>query len=142
MPKSEDPGLRWFRNISPTPALEKLDKNELDPQSIKALVWNIKKTEEIGWSTEYLLYGFGKDLHLMQEAYRNALFHNTLNLLGPLHWDMGVSILYRRDNNTATGVAIGSIATSLEARASHTPDTEPVIQTPKANIFYQIPAKR
>ncbi len=108
---------------------------ELDPQSIKCLVWNIKKTEMSPWNIEYMIYGFDKNLHLIQEAFRNERFNSTLNLFQNMRWDMSTSMLYRKQKNTPTGTMIGSTAEAVEAWASHSPDTEIVVQTPKANIF-------
>ncbi len=109
--------------------------HELDPDSIKCLVWNIKKTEMSPWNIEYMIYGFDKNLHLIQEAFKNERFNSTLNLFQNMRWDMATSMLYRKQNNTPTGTLIGSTAEAVEAWASHSPDTEIVVQTPKANIF-------
>lgn len=108
---------------------------ELNPDSINCLVWNIKKTEMTPWNVEYVIYGMDKNLHIIQEAFRNERFLSTLNIFSHMRWDMAISMLYRKQNNTATGTVIGSSAEPIEAWASHSPDTEIVVKTPKANIF-------
>lgn len=108
---------------------------ELNPNSIDCLVWNIKKTEMVPWNVEYLIYGMDKNLHIIQEAFRNDRFLSTLNIFTHMRWDMATSMLYRKQNNIATGTLIGSTAEPVEAWASHSPDTEIVVKTPKANIF-------
>ena len=107
----------------------------LDPKSIKCLVWNIKKTEMSGWQLEYMLYGFDKNLHLLQEAFRNNKFNSTLDLFGNIRWDMATSFVYRKQNGTPTGTLIGSTADAVEAWSTHSPDNELIVKTPKANIF-------
>lgn len=108
---------------------------ELDSNSIKCLVWNIKKAEMGPWNVEYLIYGMDKNLHIVQEAFRNERFNSTLASFGNMRWDMATSMLYRKQNNTPTGTLVGSTAEAIEAWSSHSPDTEFLVETPKANIF-------
>lgn len=106
--------------------------HDFDHDSIKVLVWNIKKTSMSPWRSEFTKYGQGKDLFLLQEAYENDLFTSTLNSFEDVRWDMGISFLYRLYNNTATGSMIGSRVEPTFVQVLHTPDLEPVVATPKA----------
>ena len=107
-------------------------RSEFNPSSIKVMVWNIKKTQEVAWQTEFLSFGRGRELFLLQEVYPNELFTNTLAVLSKFRWDMGISFRYRLMNDLPTGTMIGSKVTPLEVTVKHTPDLEPMTETPKA----------
>ncbi|WP_408095724.1 endonuclease/exonuclease/phosphatase family protein [Peredibacter sp. HCB2-198] len=107
-------------------------KSEFNPTSIKVMVWNIKKTQELPWQTEFLSFGRGRELFLLQEVYPNELFINTLAVLSKFRWDMGISFRYRLMNDLPTGTMIGSKVTPLEVIVKHSPDLEPMTETPKA----------
>jgi endonuclease/exonuclease/phosphatase (EEP) superfamily protein YafD len=112
---------------------------ELVPKNIKALVWNIKKAEMEKWEQEFLEFGKDKHLFILQEAYESPVFESTLDLfIGP-QWDMGVSFLYRRFGDAATGTMIGSVSRPSEVIVRHSVDREPVILTPKAITFAKYP---
>lgn len=105
--------------------------HDFNRESIKVLVWNVKKTSMRPWQSEFLALGKDKDLFLIQEAYQNELFNSTLNTFENVRWDMGISFLYRRYNDTATGNMLGSRIEPSMVRVMHTPDYEPVVSTPK-----------
>ncbi len=109
--------------------------HDLDRNSIKVLVWNIKKTSMLPWKNEFTTYGKDKDLFLLQEAYENELFTSTLNSFEGVRWDMGISFLYRRYNDAATGSMVGSKVEPTFVQVLHTPDFEPVVATPKATTI-------
>ena len=113
----------------------------LDPESLKVLVWNIKKAELPLWRKEFLELGHGKDLLLLQETYGSDLFLSTLGLFGSHRWDMGVSFLYTRINNTPTGSMIGSAVSPSTVLVQHSPDLEPFVFTPKAITFASYPVR-
>jgi endonuclease/exonuclease/phosphatase (EEP) superfamily protein YafD len=134
----EEKGLSawWFKTLPESQSLfthGNAGKSEL-PKSFKALIWNIKKASLIGWQSEFLQYGVNKDLFLIQEAYESEKFESTTELISA-QWDMGASFLYRKYGDAATGTAIGSVARPTEVFVKHSPDTEPVIATPKAITF-------
>lgn len=112
---------------------------EFTRSTIKAVVWNIKKTEEFGWKEEFTTYAKDKDLVLIQEAYQNQLFNSTLALFENFRWDMGISFLIATDRDTATGNMIGSSVQPSYVRVRHTIDREPVVNTPKATTFAKYP---
>ena len=109
--------------------------HDFDRDSIKVLVWNVKKAEMKPWQNEFMKYGSDKDLLLVQEAYQKPLFTNTLETFENVRWDMGISFLYKLYNNQATGNMIGSRVEPVEVKVRHTPDYEPVVATPKATTF-------
>jgi endonuclease/exonuclease/phosphatase (EEP) superfamily protein YafD len=112
---------------------------ELDPGSIKTLVWNIKKTEKKEWQREFLDYMENQDLVLLQEGLKNERFLSTTAQRPELRWDMAVSFLLRQSNRAATGTLIGSTVAPSHVVVSHTEDFEPIVNTPKATIFAKYP---
>lgn len=107
--------------------------------SIKVLIWNIKKTQEVAWQTEFLSFGRGRELFLLQEVYPNELFTNTLAVLTKFRWDMGISFRYVLMNDLPTGTMIGSKVEPIEVLIKHTPDLEPMTETPKAMTMAKYP---
>ena len=112
---------------------------ELDSKSIKAFVWNIKKTQTRGWKEEFVNFGKDKDLFLLQEAYESPLYNTTTLELPGIRWDMGVSFMYKIYGYAATGTAIGSKAEPSEIIIKHSVDDEPVVGTPKSMTFAKYP---
>ncbi|MFP5491219.1 MAG: endonuclease/exonuclease/phosphatase family protein [Bacteriovoracia bacterium] len=109
-----------------------------NPKSIKALVWNIKKSEEDGWQAEFLNYTRNRSLFLLQEVYQTSHFQFTQNFFPQFRFDMTTGFKYKGTN---TGVMNASIVRPSQIRFSHSVDTEPVVNTPKANIFTKYPIK-
>ncbi len=109
--------------------------SSLDGNSIKALVWNIKKAELPNWKSEFNDYSADKNLVLVQEAYDNDLFHSTLKSMPHFAWDMGISFIYKKYDNTATGTLLGSTASPIVLAVKHSPDSEPGTGTPKSTIL-------
>lgn len=107
-----------------------------NPKSIKALVWNIKKSEEDGWQAEFLDYSRNRSLLILQEVYETSHFQFTQNFFPQFRFDMTTGFKYRGTN---TGVMNAANVRPTEVRFSHTSDTEPVVNTPKANIFTTYP---
>lgn len=107
----------------------------LNPESIKVLVWNIKKASEPDWKTEFESYAVERDLFMLQEAYPNLNFSSTLAGLGDYQWDMGISFRYVVYGYLPTGTMIGSKVLHDDFYIRHSPDLEPVTETPKAVTF-------
>lgn len=129
---------RYFRKIPVSQALETFGAardRELKSESIKVLIWNIKKTQMKSWKAEFSELSRGKDLFVIQEAYNNDHFVDTIKSYEGYRWDMGKSFTYARYNNLATGTMVGSSAEPEEVLVTHTPDHEPVTNTPKAMTF-------
>jgi endonuclease/exonuclease/phosphatase (EEP) superfamily protein YafD len=107
----------------------------LNPESIKVLVWNIKKASEPDWKNEFENFGADRDLVLLQEAYPTPLFSTTLAGLGEYQWDMGISFRYVLYDYLPTGTMIGSKVLRDQFYIKHSPDLEPLTETPKAVTF-------
>lgn len=107
----------------------------ISPASIKVLVWNIKKASEEAWPQEFSAYGKERDIFVIQEAYPSPVFNLTLASLGEYQWDMGISFRYVLYDLLPTGTMIGSKALRDEFLVTHSPDLEPVTETPKAVTY-------
>lgn len=106
-----------------------------DPKSIKVLIWNIKKASEEAWPREFTTFGAQRDIFIIQEAYPSPVFNLTLASLGEYQWDMGISFRYVLYDYLPTGTMIGSKVLRDEFLVTHSPDLEPVTETPKAVTF-------
>ncbi|WPU66746.1 endonuclease/exonuclease/phosphatase family protein [Peredibacter starrii] len=111
------------------------------PESVKVLVWNIKKTQEAAWEKEFKTFSQGRELFLLQEAYPNELFTKTLESFPEFRWDMGISFRYQLFGNLPTGTMIGSRVEPTELVIKHTVDREPATDTPKAMTLGKYPLK-
>jgi endonuclease/exonuclease/phosphatase (EEP) superfamily protein YafD len=143
VPESQgSPDNILFRVLPEGQSLEKFgtpSRRELD-RSVKALVWNIKKASLVPWANEFETYAADRDVVLLQEAYRTSIFNTSLGRL-PMSWNLGISFLYKRYMNTPTGSLVGSTAEASLSYVKHSPDDEPVTDTPKAVTFAKYPIK-
>lgn len=112
----------------------------LSPHSIQALIWNIKKGSMEKFPEEFEKYSRGKELFLLQEVYRDDEFNGLLRKLRA-DWNFGISFLYKRENNTPTGTMVGAVLKSTESFVKHSPDQEPITDTPKSITFSRYPIK-
>lgn len=134
-------GSLWFKVLTERESL--LTKGspsgrELNSK-IKALVWNIKKAELKNWKQEFIKFGTGKDLFVVQEAYETDVFHSTINTFDGFEWKLGASFLYKKYANAATGTLVGSQVEASEVLVKHSPDFEPIVGTPKSSTFAKFP---
>jgi endonuclease/exonuclease/phosphatase (EEP) superfamily protein YafD len=116
-------------------------ESDFEADSIKVLIWNIKKTQEKPWQKEFLSLSQDKELFLLQEAYPNELFKSTLGTFPDFRWDMGISFRYRMYDNLPTGTMIGSKVQPSELIIKHSTDHEPGTDTPKAMTFGKYPLR-
>lgn len=117
-------------------------ENVFNSDSIKVLVWNIKKTQEAAWKEEFLKFSKNRELFLLQEAYPNQLFSTTLSSFENVRWDMGISFKYVLYDYLPTGTMLGSKVWPSEVIVKHTPDYEPATDTPKALTIGKYPLDR
>ncbi len=115
--------------------------NELDSSSLNVFIWNVKKASIKGWSEAFKAFAHHQDLILIQEAYRNQYFENTLLLFKNIRWDMGTSFITTIDASTPTGTMIGSRTNPQTVTVLHSPDFEPIIQTPKSTTLATYPLR-
>lgn len=134
-------GSFWFKVLSEQESLLiKGSSSEKELRSkIKALIWNIKKAELKNWKSEFIKFGTGKDLFLVQEAYETDIFNSTINIFDGFEWNLGASFLYKKYANAATGTLVGSQVEASEVFVKHSPDVEPIVGTPKSSTFVKYP---
>ncbi|HLT22942.1 MAG TPA: endonuclease/exonuclease/phosphatase family protein [Bacteriovoracaceae bacterium] len=111
----------------------------LDSEKVNILVWNVQKLKQKGWPEEFQVFSENKDLILLQEAYENELFLNETASLNDLRWDFGKSFEYLLYGIT-TGNMIGANTQPKNVTVLHSPDNEPILDTPKATLatYYQL----
>ncbi len=114
---------------------------ELDPRSMKVLTWNIKKGQERGLNIDLPRLGGDRDLILLSEGYLKPDLVSLFESFEGIVWDFGISFLYKKDHNYATGTMIGSKVNPSDVIITHTVDLEPLIYTPKAHTMAKYPIK-
>ncbi len=139
----DDKGLGsfWFKILPENDSLFKQghsSERQLTSK-ISALIWNIKKAELKNWKKEFINFGKGKDLFLVQEAYETDVFLSTLNAFEGFEWNLGASFLYRKYGDAATGTMVASQVEPAEVFVKHSPDVEPIAGTPKSATFVKYP---
>lgn len=113
--------------------------SELNPKSIKVLIWNVLKGERRGWSKDFKKLTSDKDILLLQEGYLNPHMKETFHSMDNFQFDMGVSFIYKKDSDTRTGSLIGSRVKPTDVYFTRTKDLEPFIKTPKTTTYAYYP---
>ena len=114
-------------------------RSELDPNSIKVLVWNLYKGEKKNFARDFKKLSRDKDILLLQEGYLDNHMTPTLENMTDFQFDMGVSFIYKKKNHTKTGSFIGSKVKPEEVSFRRTSDLEPFIKTPKTTTHAYYP---
>ena len=139
----DDKGLGsfWFKILPEKDSLFKQGHSSERQlaSKISALIWNIKKAQLKNWKKEFINFGKGKDLFLVQEAYETDVFISTLNAFEGFEWNLGASFLYRKYGDAATGTMVASQVEPVEVLVKHSPDVEPIAGTPKSATFVKYP---
>lgn len=115
-------------------------RSELNPYSIQALIWNIKKGSMDKFSEEFIRYSKNKELFLLQEVYRSDDFNSLIEQMRK-SWNFGISFLYKRENNTPTGTMVGGSHKASYSYVKHSLDQEPITDTPKSTTFARYPLR-
>ena len=110
-------------------------EESLSGEDIKVLVWNVKKGARKVFHSEFMKFGEGKDIFLIQEAFTAEFFKESLAFFSNYQWDLGISFLYKRYNNDGTGNMIGSFVKPTWVKVEHTLDYEPLTETPKTTAY-------
>lgn len=99
--------------------------------SFRVLVWNMYKAQRQGWAEDFTALAARSDLILLQEAVINTGFDSMFLNSEQFEWVMAKSHGSVK-TNISTGVKTGSVVPS-EARSFFlSPDSEPLLKTPKA----------
>lgn len=115
-----------------------VNKNTLDPDSIKILVWNILKSKKETFAQDFERLQSDKDLIMVQE-YFQPTFDLPRYVLREFETTIGTSFRFmgRSDFQEITGVATMARVKSPWRFILKTTSKEPVIQTPKVTLFNQ-----
>jgi endonuclease/exonuclease/phosphatase (EEP) superfamily protein YafD len=119
--------------------LGKPQQRELNPNSIKILVWNLLKAERENWSRDFMSMAKDNDILLLQEGYLNQTMEDAFSNLTEFQFDFGVSFLYKKDQDTPTGTAVGSRVEPEQSGLLRTKEFEPLIKTPKTITYGYYP---
>lgn len=109
-------------------------------KTLKALIWNIKKTQEESWRLEFLRLSSDQDLLVLQEGITSSRFQSILSFFPHFEFAMGTSFL---SFGSPTGVMNASTVRGSHL-VTHTRDREPIVNTPKATLYsrYLLPETR
>jgi endonuclease/exonuclease/phosphatase (EEP) superfamily protein YafD len=142
--ESVNPIGRYFSRIPESEAHVRWGSTSgerLPVKDLDVLVWNVKKGSREAFSEEFMKYGSGRELLLVQEVFTAPYFSETMAWFSNYEWDLGLSFRYRAYNNEATGNMIGSIVRPDWVKVEHTFDLEPVTRTPKTNVYAKYPVE-
>jgi endonuclease/exonuclease/phosphatase (EEP) superfamily protein YafD len=112
---------------------------EIDPNSIKVLVWNMLKSKRKKWTKDFVNLTKDKDLLILQEVYLNRYYLYVYRNIVPYRFDMAISFLYQ--NNFPTGNMIGSKIEPTVSSMFRTSKLEPIVGTPKTAVYSIFPIK-
>lgn len=110
----------------------------LKTESLKVVVWNIRKAIMKGFEKEFKKFGENKDIFLIQEAYLTKNFEDARKHFSQNRWDMAASFENTVDH-AQSGTMIGSKVAPDQVKVTHSVDIEPIVETPKATIFAKYP---
>lgn len=112
---------------------EMSDGDQLDPQNISILNWNIYKGQRDNWSADFRKYSSKHDIVIIQEAHLDDELQSIL-ARNNYHWTLNTAFYY---NDKATGVMTASSVKPAFSCGQRI--TEPLIRTPKTALINYFP---
>lgn len=103
-------------------------EQQLDPERIAILNWNIYKSQRDNWRTDFQQFIAGRDIVIIQEAMIQADLTEALKT-NDYNWNLNPGFYYK---DVATGVLTASRAKAVEKSGLRT--TEPLLRLPKATL--------
>ncbi len=110
-------------------------KSELNPDSIKLLVWNLHKGKDKGFDQDFKKLAKDKDILLLQEVYLNKFMSEVFLSQSGFGFKTATSFFDPLSLNVRTGVSNASYAEPIEVKYVRTINLEPVINTPKVAMI-------
>ena len=107
---------------------------QLNPEQINILVWNMQKGTRNGWENDYRLLSAGKDILLLQEVLLDENMGHVLDEHDDYTYHVAASFRDSWENHNVSGVATASIARPVASSYLRSFYREPVIATPKMAI--------
>jgi endonuclease/exonuclease/phosphatase (EEP) superfamily protein YafD len=113
-------------------------KKDIDPDSIKILIWNVYKEQKQGWAHDFKKVSKGMDIILIQEA---CLKENNKQMfcVNKMGWDFARSFLFRTKDLNETGVMTLSKIFPCSVDFIVTKFSEPFSRTPKVSLLNKYP---
>lgn len=135
--KVEIPWVPSIKNVMLD--IGEFSEEELNPDSIKILVWNMYKGENPSWKEDYEKLTEGQDILMNQEMYLNDLMNNVFSNHERYGYHTATSFIYL-PSRTRTGVTTASRVRTTRYKAQRSRALEPAINTPKMALetFYKI----
>jgi endonuclease/exonuclease/phosphatase (EEP) superfamily protein YafD len=107
-------------------------KHELDPKSIKILIWNVYKGQRQNFENHFLDLARTKDILVIQEMYLDQRMLSLLQKLSDFYFVGATSFL---DSNIPTGVLTGSLGHLKDSKYLKSEFSEPITKTPKMSLL-------
>ena len=107
---------------------------QLDPEQINILVWNMQKGTRSSWEGDYQQLSKGKDILLLQEVLLDENMGDILDKHDDYSYHVAASFSDSWENHIVSGVATASVARPIASSYLRSFYREPVIATPKMAI--------
>jgi len=114
-------------------------EKELNPNSIKILVWNMYKGSNETWEQDFEKLSMDQDILITQEMYLNEMMIDIFENHQGYGYHTATSFMYL-PSRTRTGVASASKVRPTSFKYQRSRVLEPVIETPKMALetFYKL----
>ncbi|EQC48841.1 endonuclease/exonuclease/phosphatase family protein [Bacteriovorax sp. BSW11_IV] len=115
-------------------------QEELDPDHISILVWNMYKGQKKSWSKDFQELSDNRDILILQEMYLNQKMRSSFLENSEMEYQTGTNFIYAREK-VKTGVATGSKAKAIKVIARPSKILEPITETPKMALMTEYALK-
>jgi endonuclease/exonuclease/phosphatase (EEP) superfamily protein YafD len=105
------------------------------PNHLNLISWNIHKASDgEAWQADFEKLASGQHIAAIQEGVEDPIVLDTLRSLASFGWLMARSFFMETDHR-GTGVITGATQEAVSSLFLRSPDTEPVINTPKVALL-------
>lgn len=114
------------------------NRADLNPDSIRVLVWNMYKGQNETWKKNYEFLAHNRDILMLQEMYLDEKMKDTFEADVDHEYHTATSFIYR-EGNIRTGVATAGKVAPSSIFYQQSKIREPGINTPKMALFALYP---
>lgn len=114
------------------------NRADLNPDSIRVLVWNMYKGQNETWKKNYEFLAHNRDILMLQEMYLDEKMKDTFEADVDHEYHTATSFIYR-EGNIRTGVATAGKVAPSSIFYQQSKIREPGINTPKMALFAMYP---
>jgi endonuclease/exonuclease/phosphatase (EEP) superfamily protein YafD len=107
-------------------------KNELDPKSVKLLIWNLYKGQRESFETSFVKLVKSKDILILQEMFLDKKMTSLFTSLSDFSFIGATSFM---DSGIRTGVLTASQSRVIDSKYIVSNFAEPFTQTPKMSLL-------